>query len=240
MNTSYLPAALVLALGVAVGGWFVADGLVTSREPLRTVVVKGLAERAVRADLGFWPVRFVATGSDLEQARAKLEQSETLVRTFMQDKGFTDANLQVQNITVEDRLAGFYSGQTSAEVRYVLTEEMLVRSEDVTALAAAAQSVADLLRVGVVFTSDAWSAGPSFIFTGINDLKTEMLAEATTRAREAAQQFATESHATVGNIQSANQGVFEVLPAVEIPNDRPEKQIDKRVRVVTTITYFLE
>ena len=67
-----------------------------------------------------------------------------------------------------------------------------------------------------------------------------MLAEATARAREAAQQFATESQATVGNIRSANQGIFEVLPAVEIPNDRPEKQIDKKVRVVTTITYFLE
>ena len=39
--------------------------------------------------------------------------------------------------------------------------------------------------------------------------------------------------------RTANQGVFEILPAVDIPNDRPEKQIDKKVRVVTTITYFL-
>jgi hypothetical protein len=240
MNSTYLAAAFVIALGLGAGGWFVADGIVTSREPLRTVVVKGLAERSVRADLGFWPVRFVATGPDLEQARAGLERSEALVRTFMQSQGFTDANLQVQNIAVEDRLAGYYTGPANEEVRYVLTEEMLVRSSDVTALAAAAQAVADLLRAGVVFTSDAWSAGPSFIFTGINDLKTEMLAEATARAREAAQQFATESQATVGNIRSANQGIFEVLPAVEIPNDRPEKQIDKKVRVVTTITYFLE
>jgi hypothetical protein len=240
MNSTYLAAAFFIALGLATGGWFVADGIVTSREPLRTVVVKGLAERSVRADLGFWPVRFVATGPDLEQARAGLERSEGLVRTFMQSQGFTDENLQVQNITVEDRLAGYYSGPTNDQVRYVLTEEMLVRSADVAALAAAAQSVADLLRAGVVFTSDAWSAGPSFIFTGINDLKTEMLAEATARAREAAQQFATDSQATVGNIRSANQGVFEVLPAVEIPNDRPEKQIDKKVRVVTTITYILE
>ena len=43
-----------------------------------------------------------------------------------------------------------------------------------------------------------------------------------------------------GDIQTANQGIFEIKPAVEIPNDRPEKQIDKTVRVVTTITYFLK
>lgn len=66
-----------------------------------------------------------------------------------------------------------------------------------------------------------------------------MLSEATKRARDAAEQFATESGAKVGAIQNANQGVIEITPLVEIPNDRPEKQIEKKVRVVTTITYLL-
>jgi hypothetical protein len=98
----------------------------------------------------------------------------------------------------------------------------------------------ELLKAGVVFSSDSYNAGPSYIFTKISDLKGEMLTEATQRAREAAEKFAEESGAKVGVIQSANQGIFEVNPAVEIPNDRPEKQIDKKVRVVTTITYFLD
>ena len=73
----------------------------------------------------------------------------------------------------------------------------------------------------------------------VADLKGEMLTEATKRAREAAEKFANESGARVGAIQTANQGIVEINPAVEIPNDRPEKQINKKVRVVTTITYFL-
>jgi hypothetical protein len=100
--------------------------------------------------------------------------------------------------------------------------------------------VADLLRAGVVFSIDSYSAGPSYVFTGLNDLKVDMLAEATQRAREAAQEFARQSDSVVGDIQTANQGIFEILPAVEIPNERPDKQIDKKVRVVSTITYFLE
>mgnify|MGYP001113634906 CR=1 FL=1 len=32
----------------------------------------------------------------------------------------------------------------------------------------------------------------------------------------------------------------QITPAIEIPNDRPEKQVMKKVRVVTTITYFLK
>ena len=116
---------------------------------------------------------------------------------------------------------------------------MLVTTDQVDALAAASRDIGELLKAGVVFSSDSWSGGPSFVFTGIADLKSEMLTEATGRARDAAQQFAKESQSNVGNIQTANQGVFQILPAVDIPNDRPDKQIDKKVRVVSTITYFL-
>jgi uncharacterized protein len=232
-------AALCLAVGISLAGWFIGTSLVESRQPLRTVTVKGLSERSVQADLGFWPIRFVATGATLEAARASLERSEQAVRDFLSDRGFAEDEIQVQNVLVEDRAAGYNAGSTPDEYRFVLTEDMLVTTERVTDLAEASRSVADLLRQGVVFSSDAYSAGASFVFTGINDLKSEMLTEATQRAKETAEQFATESGAAVGDIQTANQGVFEILPAVEIPNDRPEKQIDKKVRVVSTITYFL-
>ncbi len=240
MRIIYLLSAVILAAGIAGGGWFVGTSLVESRTPERTVTVKGLAEQMVRADLGFWPVKFVASGPDLETARAGLEASEQAVRMFLAEQGFVADDIQVQNITVEDRYAGYNPAAVPDDTRFVLTEDLLVTTTEVDQLAEAARSVADLLRSGVVFSSDSYSAGPSFIFTGINDLKGDMLTEATARAREAAQQFADASNATVGDIKTANQGVFEILPAVEIPNDRAEKQIDKKVRVVTTVTYFLE
>lgn len=235
-----LLGAVILAGGVALAGWFVGSSLVESRQPLRTVTVKGLAEQQVRADLGFWPLRFVATGPTLQAARADLEAADRAVRAFLSNTGFAEVDVAVQNILVEDRLAGYSAGNTPDEARFVLTEEMLVTSDDVDLIAEGARSVADLLRAGVVFSIDSYSAGPSYVFTGLNDLKVDMLAEATQRAREAAQEFARQSDAIVGDIQTAYQGVFEILPAVEIPNERPDKQIDKKVRVVSTITYFLE
>ena len=239
MRFAYVVSALFVAAGMAGAGWLIGDGFVKSREPTRYVTVKGLSEREVQADLGFWPIRFVATGATLDVARAALERSEASVRAFLRGKGFAEEDIDVQNIMVEDRAAGYNAGQTPDEFRFVLTEDMLVTSGNVQELADASRSVADLLKSGVVFSSDAYSAGASFIFTGINDLKNEMLAEATQRAKEAATQLATESGARVGDLQTVNQGVFEILPAVEIPNDRPEKQINKKVRVVSTITYFL-
>jgi len=238
-SVSNIIAGALIGLGVASAGFMAGDALIKSRSP-RNVTVKGLSEREVKADLGFWPVRFVVTGPSLEVARAKLETSEAAVKAFLIAKGFADTDMSVQNIQVEDRMAGYNAQGTPEDTRFVLTEDILVRSIDVQKLADAARSIGDLLRSGVVFSSDAYNAGPSYVFTKIADLKGEMLAEATKRAREAAEKFAEESGAKVGDIQNANQGVFEIKPAVEIPNDRPEKQIDKTVRVVTTITYFLK
>lgn len=239
MRIVYLISALVIAIGLALSGWFVAEGFVKSREPQRAVTVKGLSERIVTADIGFWPIRFVASGPTLADARATLETAESAVRQFASDQGFAEDDISVQNIAVEDRFAGYNGGNTPDAVRFVLTEDLLITSEEVEKLADAARAVGDLIRAGVVFSSDSYNAGPSFVFTGINDLKGEMLTEATQRAREAAQQFATESDSEVGGILDANQGIFQISDAVEIPNARSNTQIEKNVRVVTTIRYEL-
>jgi uncharacterized protein len=237
--TRILPAAL-LAIGLAGAGYLAGKSLVESRLGFRTVTVKGLAEREVKSDFGFLPMRFTASGDTLEIARARLETADTTIKTYLEAAGFAVEDIQVQNIMVEDRIAQFGGGTPPPDTRFVLTEDLIVKSSDVDKIAAAARGIGELLKQGVVFATDSYSAGPSYIFTGVNALKGEMLTEATQRAREAADKFAIESGAAVGDIQNANQGVISISPSVEIPNDRPEKQMMKKVRVVTTITYFLK
>ncbi len=239
MGFSKFFSALIIALGIALSGWFIANGFIISREPVRIVTVKGLSERIVRADLGFLPIQFIASGANLEQARIELEKSEQAVRRFLADKGFERSEIKVQNITVRDRAAGYSNNNIDVNFRFILTQSIMVSSKNVEKISLAARSISDLLREGVVFSSDSYSSGPTYIFTNLNALKGEMLSEATKRAREAATKFAIESQSKVGNIKSANQGVFQILPAINIPDERPDRQIDKKIRVVSTITYFL-
>ena len=84
-----------------------------------------------------------------------------------------------------------------------------------------------------------YGGGPTFIFTGLNDLKPKMIAEATARAREAAAQFAADSRTSLGAIRQANQGIFEILPRDQAPGISQESQIVKTVRVVSTVEYLL-
>ena len=57
--------------------------------------------------------------------------------------------------------------------------------------------VDELVREGVLI-SRSWEHQPQFIFTRLNDIKPEMIAEATQEARKAAMQFAEDSGSTVG------------------------------------------
>jgi hypothetical protein len=67
-----------------------------------------------------------------------------------------------------------------------------------------------------------------------------MIADATARAREAAAQFARDSHSDLAGIRQANQGVFEILPRDQAPGLSEQSQIAKTVRVVSTIDYYLK
>jgi len=83
------------------------------------------------------------------------------------------------------------------------------------------------------------NGGPTFIFTGLSKLKPEMIAEPTSRAREAAEQFARDSRSEIGGIRRANQGIFEILPRDQAQGISEASQIVKTVRVVSTIDYAL-
>ncbi len=67
-----------------------------------------------------------------------------------------------------------------------------------------------------------------------------MLEEATKNAKEAALEFAKSSGSKVGKIRRANQGVFSILPGEQTSNAMEMQQINKKVRVVSTIEYWLD
>jgi hypothetical protein len=206
----------------------------------RTVAVKGVSEREAKADLAIWPLRLVATDNDLARANAQLEQNVQAVRGFLHAQGLDSAGTEVtlQEFSVQDsRTTGGYENSS----RYIIRQTLVVRSTLVDKVQAASQRVPDLVRNGVVLSSgqEYGGGGPTFVFTKLNDLKPAMIAEATSRAREAAEQFATDSRSALSGIRNASQGYFEILPRDQAQGISEESQVVKKVRVVTTVTYGL-
>ncbi|MBX3132285.1 MAG: SIMPL domain-containing protein [Gemmatimonadaceae bacterium] len=237
-----IPASsVILALGIALGGFLAGHGVVRAKAAERYVTVKGVAEREAVADLAIWPLRLVSADNDLARANAELQTNVARVRRFLARHGVDTTQITLQDFVVRDKQANEYGGQMGGP-RYLITQTVLVRSTQPEVVAAASQRVAELVNEGVVLSSGEQygNGGPTFVFTGLNALKPEMIAQATARAREAAQQFAADAGSSLGGIRQANQGYFEILPRDQAQGIGEASQVKKTIRVVATVEYLLK
>ena len=230
---------IIFALAVVLAGLAVGNGFARARSGDRFVTVKGISEREVNADLVIWPLRVVSSDADLTRAHTRLETSVKEIFKFLARHGIDTTQARMQDFAVTDANAVEYRGGQGGD-RYIIRQTVVVRSDKPSVVLAASQQVGELVSAGVVLSSGSeYGGGPTFIFTGLNDLKPKMIAEATARAREAAAQFAADSRTSLGAIRQANQGIFEILPRDQAPGISQESQIVKTVRVVSTVEYLL-
>jgi hypothetical protein len=233
--------AVILALGLALGGLFIGHGFASGRAADRYVEVKGLAEREVTADLALWPLRFVTTGDDLSVAQSQITRSTRQVFTFLSRHGIDTSSVQLQALEVSDAFANRFAGERGGP-RFVIQQTVMVRSGKPDVVMQASQRVSELVAAGVVLSSSGeyGIGGPTFVFTRLNELKPSMVKTATANARAAADQFAADSRTDLGGIRHANQGVFVILPRDQAPGVNEGAQLQKIVRVVSTVQYFLK
>lgn len=236
LSLGVILAGAFVALGLAGGGYLLGKQVYDSRIGDRFVTVKGLAEREVAADLAIWPLSVSATGDELGQVQAKIDSDLSAISAFLIGKGFAPDEVQPQRVQVTDLLAQTYRQEGAGESRYIIQQTITVRTTKVALVEQISREVGELVKRGVVLSD---GSGPTYLFTRLNEVKPSMIAEAMANARAGAEQFATDSDSSVGGIRRANQGVFVILPRDETEGVWEPTQLDKKVRVVSTIDYYL-
>ncbi|HEY9119458.1 MAG TPA: SIMPL domain-containing protein [Marinobacter sp.] len=233
-----LVPALILAIAAIISASLISDGLTGLRTGDRFVTVKGVAEREVQADLALWPLRFVATGDSLDEAREQASKSRESIMAFLELQAIDTKKVELQRLDVTDTRANPYQNGSNDQ-KFIINQTLMVRSANIDRIRQAAQSVSELVDSGVILSSDYGPGGPTYLFNRLNDIKPEMIAEATAAAREAAAQFARDAKTELGDLRRANQGVFQILARDQAPGISEGQQPVKTVRVVTTVEYYL-
>ncbi len=239
--------ALLIALGLIVGGWLLGVQIKNTRLADRYITVKGLVERSVKSDLALWPLSYKEAGDDLTALYAKTEADKKVIMDFLQEQTIQPNEIELGVIRVVDTQANEYGGGTRAPHRYIVEQQITVRTPRVDVVATAAQKTLQLLQKGIVLSGNQ-GQGLAYKFTGLNSIKPDMITEATRNARAAADRFASDSGSKVGTIRQANQGVFSILPADQSSGTgeagdtgfNADASLKKTVRVVTTVQYYLK
>jgi hypothetical protein len=233
MTKQSITTSLIFAAAIILASVILKQGIVEFKTLDRSVSVKGLAEKEVMANTVIWPINYSLAGNDLTALIGELETKNQAVRAFLALHGFADDEVSVAPPNVADKLAQPYAQLEKGQMRYFVMSSITVYSHEPEKVRHALTKVTQLAKQGIAISSDRYDAKVQYIFTGLNDIKPEMIQQATEKAREVAQKFASDSNSTLGKIKSARQGQFSI-------SDRDSNSPHiKRVRVVSSLEYYL-
>ena len=171
--------ALILGIGVALSGYFIYCGIEKIANKDRHVTVKGLSEREVMADKVTWSLSYNVAGNALEFLYESLEPKQDKLIKFLKSNGVKEDEIFLDVPSAEDR-SSWYNWNEKKDVmaRFVVTGRLTIVSSDVEKIMTLRMKQLDLLKQGVLLDNSYCS----YEYTGLNDLKPEMVEEATKNA----------------------------------------------------------
>ncbi len=227
---SLIISAIILSFGISV---------VNSKSG--SVSVKGAAVKYVVADKALWNISFVQAGNDLEIINNKILEDTTKVKNFLKKYQLTEEEISLGQLDFVDMNAREYKDPNQKN-RFIVTQTISVETNNINAVDRASKNLLELISENVYLASSYGAMKPAYIFTKLDDVKNQMIDEATIKAKSAAEQFAKNSNVKVGNIKRANQGTFVITgrnKASQYDNDELHQK-DKEIRVVSTLEYYLK
>lgn len=232
-----LGLGIALSLGLLGSSVYISKTFERVKSTDYHIEVKGYAERKITSDTALWSGTLLIRGKDLATAYQKLESDKKLVLAFLQTEGL---DVELTPVSKETLYAQTTQGMNTNVVEgFVLRQNFAITSHDVQKISALAIKIDQLNQHGLEFES----MEPRFFYSRqkLDQLKVELLGEATINAKERADQFAKVSAAKVGHLMSARQGIFQVTP--ENSTDLSDmgtydtSTIDKVVKIVVTLAY---
>ncbi len=233
MDKGKFYSGLAIMVGLMVLGVMIPKAVNNFRSFDRTVNVKGLCEREVKADKVIWPVVYKVMANDIQNVYDQTDYNNAAIINFLRKGGIQDAEISIATPAISDKYANEYGGMDRA-YRYISTNIITVCTKNVDAVLELMAKQSTLLKQGVVTGGNKYEYPVEFQYDSLNDIKPEMIEEATTNAREAAEKFAKDSNSRLGKIKTANQGTFTITD-----RDSNTPHI-KKIRIVTSVTYYLK
>ena len=222
MGVSIVLAALVLGL-------MMVCTVKTLKSYDDTVKVRGLCEKEVPADRVVWRISYSEKDNSLADLRTTIRRNNDIIVKHLRDAGFTEDEIKVGNASYDDRYT-WSNNVSQITFRYQANQTVTVFTKNLELVRKLQQTLeTDLVNQNIL--ANSWA---DYQYLGLNDIKPSMIAESLENARTAADEFAKNSHSKIGKMRTASQGYFEVE---DLDENTPQV---KKVRVVTTVEYYLK
>ena len=243
-NTSskigFIMLGLTLAFGMVTSTFIATQSAENIAQKSQRISVKGLAEKNVSADLAVWRPTIAARGANLQDAYAKLQHDIEIFKKFLTKNGIEAKDIKRGSMISAPIYQMLQNGAQSNEIiGYSLELPFEISSKKVQVVSNLYDEAGDLVHEGIGMGGQV----PQYYVSQIEEIKFSLIAEATKNARKRAEEFAKSSQVKVGNLRSATQGVFQIVPQNSTETADfglyDTSTIDKTVKVVVSADYAI-
>ena len=181
-KNEFITGCLILALGIVILGFSIKGAVNGLNESKRMITVRGLAERDVVADKVIWPMTYKIVGNDLPALYTNLETYNQKIKAFLERHQISSDEISESVPVVVDLKADIYRNPSEITSRYIITSGITVTSSQIDVARNAMNAISELLLEGIAVSSSEYGTSTiKFLFTSLNEIKPDMIKDATDR-----------------------------------------------------------
>ncbi len=201
--------SLIIGLSFVIGVYIASQAFLNRHRDARVIYVKGMSQRNFTSDLIVWSASFSRTAPSLQEAYKLIARDRKVVRDYLLNKGVNSNELTFLAVDVQEKYHGYYDENDNYHRvfdGYELTQTFKIQSQDVGRIENLSREISELIDKGIYLISDQ----PKYYYTKLDELKIEMIADATKNARLRAEQIAENAGSKLGKLKDARLGVFQI------------------------------
>ena len=170
----------------------------------------GSANCDFESDLIVWRGSFSNEGRTAQEAYRSIRKDAELIRAYLIENGVSEDEMVFSSVTINEHWEYEYNddGDRIGEylAGYNLYQDVSITSTDIDKIENISRDISGLIESGVQFASDE----PEYYYTKLDELKLQLIADATQNAKARIDLMAVGTGASTGELLNASLGVFQI------------------------------
>lgn len=241
-NVQIIVLGLCIVIATVFSASILSQGVLRVKKLTDQVIeVTGSAEKNIMSDYIVWTSGFSRRDAELKTAYTKLQTDLNKVKNYLVSKGIEKEEIETSPVETKTLYKKNEKGNSTNEIEgYIVSQEVKVKSYDVTKVNQVSKESTELLDKDIEFISKP----PKYFYTQLDDLKIEMLSKATENAKERAEKMVSSTGNKIVAIRSARMGKFQINSAnsydVSWYGNHDTSSLEKKIIAIAHVSFAIK
>ncbi|MGJ1430024.1 SIMPL domain-containing protein [Sphingobacterium spiritivorum] len=209
MKSNAVVIAVIAGLSFIIFGAVLGGAYRYKFKSSNTINVTGNAKKDFESDLVKWTAVYSRKSMELSEASEQLKRDRDLVRDFLIKQGIKSNEIRFNAVSISKDFNYTNDGNGNSYSTfsgYSLSQNVSIESRDLDKVDAASREISTLISQGLELSSNT----PSYYYSKLEDLKLELISQASSNAHLRAGNIAKEAGSSLGDLVKADLGIFQI------------------------------